>query len=99
MTNIYFTQYLRPNGRKQIVSIDRPDTVAAKADNILGHGFRFECEELTTGDVSLTISDEWGDYAFELCPNGPSVPTSVDKLILEFDVARALTARNINKRS
>ncbi|QIG73291.1 hypothetical protein EVC02_070 [Rhizobium phage RHph_N17] len=98
MPNIYFTQYLRPNGRKEIVQIDRPDAVVKKADNISSHGFRFECEVLTTGDISLTISDEWGDYAFELCPNGPAVPTSVDKLILEFDVARALTAREINKR-
>ncbi|AGC35744.1 hypothetical protein ACP46_gp59 [Rhizobium phage RHEph06] len=98
MPNVYFTQYLRPDGRKQIISIDRPAHVVAKADHILSHGFRFECEELTTGEVSLTISDDWGDYAFELCANGPAVPASVDKLILEFDVARALTARAINKK-
>jgi len=97
MTNIYFTQYLRPNGRKQPVSIDRPGPVVARADHIVSHGFRFECEELHNGMVSLTISDDYGDYAFELCPNGPGVPESVDKLIIGFDVAQALSIRKINK--
>lgn len=98
MTKIYFTQYLRPDGRKQIISIDRPAMVVAKADHILSHGFVFEAEVLTTEQVSLTISDAWGDYAFQLAPNDPAVPSSVGKLILEFDVARALAARKINQR-
>lgn len=99
MTQIYFTQFMRPHGNKQIVSIDRPDHIAKAADYILQNEFRFECEQLTTGEVSLTISDNWGDYAFELCANGPAVPTSVDKLISEFNVAQALKARAINKKS
>lgn len=97
MANIYFIQYLRPDGRRQVVSIDRPPSVVTKADQILGHGFRFECEQLHDDSVSLTVSDEHGDYAIELCPNGPAVPEHVDKLILDFDVAKALSIRKINK--
>ena len=97
MPNIYFTQFLRPNGRKQTIMIDRPDPVVTKADSIAGHGFRFEREELHGTTVSLTISDDWGDYAFQLTPNGPGIPDAVDTLILEFDVAQALKARKINQ--
>lgn len=96
MTKIYFTQYLRPNGRKQIVAIDRPAHVVSKADFIKSHGFRFEIEELMTGQVSMTISDDDGDYAIRTCANGPDVPVNVDLLILEFDIPKALKHRASN---
>lgn len=99
MANIYFTQYLRPHGERKLIWIDRPDHIAKAATVITEHGFRFECEELTTGDVSMTISDDFGDYAHELSPNGPEVPTSVDKLITGFDLAVALKCREINRRA
>jgi hypothetical protein len=76
-----FTQYLRPNGRKASVGIERPDDIADKADEIIAKGFRFECEELTTGHVSFTVADDDGDVGIEICWNGVDVPTAVDKLI------------------
>lgn len=90
MKPIVFIQYLRPNGRKQFVQIERPDPVVVKADFIRLHGFRFEIEELMTGQVSMTISDDDNDYAICVCDNGPEVPKSVDDLILEFNVAAAI---------
>ena len=83
--DIPFTQYLRPDGRRRYTTIDRPSHVAAKAAEILAAGFRFECEEMMSGQVSLTIGDDDGDYAIEVVPNGPAVPDAVDRLILKFD--------------
>lgn len=93
MANIYFTQYLRPDGRKSAVKIDRPDHIAKAADFIRSNGFRFEIEELTTGEVSMTISDDHDDYHRMLCPNGPEVPATVDELVKTFDLADAIKRR------
>lgn len=94
MASIPFTQFLRPDGRKQAVLIDRPDNIAQAADNIRSHGFRFECEHLTTDDVSLTISDDKGDYHVEVVPNGAGVPVAVDRLISTFNLAAAIKQRD-----
>lgn len=99
MPNIHFIQYLRPDGRRSPVTINRPETIVKKADFILSHGFRFECEVLTTNQVSFTIFDPETDLdaAIRICDNGPDVPSVVDALILAFDVAKALKARKIEK--
>jgi hypothetical protein len=93
MTNIPFTQFLRPNGKRREVLIDRPDEIAAKAQAIMEAGFRFEIEELTNGYVNMTVSDDNSDYARELCPNGPRVPRTVDALIEAFDIDAAVIDR------
>lgn len=84
MAAIEFTQYIMPYGRPQPVSIDRPDEIAAKAKAITDEGYRFECEVLSTGEVSLTVCDDDGDLDIEVVPNGPSVPEAVDRLITRF---------------
>jgi sensor histidine kinase regulating citrate/malate metabolism len=93
MANIYFTQYLRPDGRKTAVMIDRPDYIAKAADFIRSNGFRFEIEELSTGQVSMTISDDEDDYHRKICDNGPDVPATVDELIKTFDMGAAIKRR------
>jgi hypothetical protein len=45
---IPFTQYLRLNGRKRPVEIDRPEEIEAIARRFIESGGRYECEELTT---------------------------------------------------
>lgn len=88
MSEIPFTQYLLPDGRKRETGIDRPDEVAAKAQRIIDAGHRFEAEVLTTGDVSLTIhniADE-EDVAIKVVPNGPGVGEAVDELVKSFEV-------------
>jgi hypothetical protein len=92
MADIPFTQYMRPNGRQVVVSIDRPAEIAAKAEKIIARGFRFECEHLTTGHASLTIADDRGDHAIEVVANGPEVPLAVDRLITNFDLDKASRA-------
>jgi hypothetical protein len=79
---IPFTQFMRPNGRQVDVSIDRPADIAAKAQSIIDRGFRFECEHLTTNEVSLTIAGKDDDLDIEICANGPGlVGPAVDRLI------------------
>lgn len=87
---IRFTQYLRPDGRRTPVSIERPAEVAAKARAIIAAGYRLECECLgDRGDnVSFTITNNDADHACEVVPNGPGVPDAVDKLILGFKLGR-----------
>ncbi len=93
MPSIPFIQFKRPRGQELDVSIDRPDNVYAKAMEIFKATFRLECEELSNGDCSFTIADGDQDYAIEVVPNGPEVPAAVDKLILEFDISKALEKR------
>lgn len=88
MRPVPFTQYLRPNGRRTAVSIDMPNEIARQAAAIIAAGYRFECEELTTGQVSLTIADDDMDYAIEVVMNGPGVPEAVARLIGRFNELR-----------
>jgi hypothetical protein len=84
---IPFTQFLRPNGRKQAVMFMCDDKVIFdKAQQIIATGLRFECEELMSGVVSLTISSEEDDLAFATCMNGPDVPGAVKELISSFNL-------------
>jgi hypothetical protein len=84
VSDIPFTQYLRPNGRQVEVSIDRPEDVSKLAERIIAAGYRFEVEELTTGHASFTIAGPEGDEDIELCMNGPKVPGAVDTLVKRF---------------
>ena len=90
MRAIKFTQYLRPNGRKRPIEIERPEDTAQKADYLVEKGCWFDIEELTTGMISATVEHEarnedededgW-TLAHELGPNGPPIGAMIDTLI------------------
>jgi len=85
MAGIPFTQYMSPNGRAMPVTIDMPDEVAAKAHEIIESGLELECEVLSNGRVSFTITHpDDGDLDIRVCENGPNVPHHVADLILNF---------------
>lgn len=86
MADIPFTQFLMPDGRESQVTIDRPDDIAAKAQEIIAAGYRFECEMLSDyTTISLTITDpDEGDVEIEIVPNGPEVPVAIDNMIKRF---------------
>lgn len=94
MALVEFTEY-RPNGRQEQQHLELPDDVAAIAKQIAANGFRFEAEMLMTGHVSLTIADPVieEDVAIELFRNGPEIHARAEKMIREFDMARALAER------
>ncbi len=85
MSEIPFTQYLRPHGRPVPVTIDRPSNIADIARRLISVGYRFEIEELADRTVSMTVEDAdvdtEGPLAIELCANGPDVPDTVDRLV------------------
>jgi len=84
--SVPFTQYLLPDGRRTQVLIDMPEEVEGIARRFIASGGRYECEILTTGDVSITKRrGEEGDVAIAVCPNGPEVPANVDKVVRESE--------------
>jgi hypothetical protein len=85
---INFIQYLAPDGRKKLVSIERPDNIVAVADRLMSLGLRFECEVLSDGKIHLSISDNEQDYASYVCENNPEVTYTVDKMITSFDIPK-----------
>jgi hypothetical protein len=83
-TMIPFTQYLRPDGRRTSVEVDRPAEIEQLAERFIAAGGRYECEELTTGHASLTAVHpecETGDCAIAVVNNGPEVPAAVDRVV------------------
>src|SRR4051812_22355655 len=81
---ILFTQYLRPDGERRTVEIDRPAEIEELAQQFIAGGGCYECEELTTGHASLTAVHpecETGDCAIEVVTNGPAVPDAVDRVV------------------
>lgn len=82
---IPFTQYLLPDGRKKSTFIGVHMDVADRARSIAAKGLAFECELLTTGQVSLTITDpEKGDLDIRVVPNGPGVREAVEEMVRRF---------------
>jgi hypothetical protein len=85
MRLLEFIQYCLPGGRRKPASCEVSDEMGAMADKIIEKGFRFECEILRSGEVSLTISDpeEERDVCIKICENGPKVNECRDALIRE----------------
>lgn len=82
--SIPFTQYLRPDGRRQQVSVERSPEIEAIAQEIRAKGYVFTCEVLLTGQVSLAVEsphEDEGDIDIEIVQNGPGVGEAVDKLV------------------
>jgi hypothetical protein len=91
---IPFTQYLRPDGRRHQVYIDRSKEVEDKAQEIIDRGHRFEVELLRTGVVSFTITAlnrDDPDVAIKLAMNGPAVEDAVDALVNEFHTVMTMS--------
>jgi hypothetical protein len=83
--SVPFTQYLLPHGRATPVMVDRPPEIEALALRFIARGGLYECEMLTTGEVSFTavfdIDGEQQDIAIEVCANGPPVLAAVDSVV------------------
>ena len=77
MSDIYevdVMQFLMPNGRQVPCKTDLPIETQAAYQDMLAHGCRFEAEMLTTGQVSVTISNGEEDVDISVTVNGPEVP-------------------------
>lgn len=91
-----FTQFLRPDGMRRLIWIHFPEPeVITKAQMMIDGGYEFQCEELMNGICSFTILDKTKnqDVGIELCPNGPAVPETVKKLIMQFNGKERISER------
>ncbi len=93
--SIRFTQFLRPNGERRAIEIDRPPEIEKAADALINEGCRFLIEELSTLEISMTcendnLDEDYQVLAHELCANGPPVLEAVDRLV---KTATAVSAR------
>ncbi len=84
--SIPFTQFLRPNGERRAVEIDRPPEIEDAARALVAAGCRFDIEELTTLQISMTcehhaLAEDEQVLAHEVCRNGPPVLAAVDRLV------------------
>ena len=72
-----------PNGRQRCEWIKRSADIEALAQKLIDFGWRFECEMLSTGEISLTIFaiEEEEDVCIEIIPNGLEVLDAVDRLV------------------
>lgn len=92
---IPFTQYLRPHGKKRLMTIRRSPDVEAMAKYLIGRGYKFDIEELLTGVISMTCElvgkSEELPVAIEQCQNGPPVLDAIDRLVKKsYEHCRAL---------
>lgn len=95
MSLLSFTQFLRPNGQKQTVSIEVPEDIYSQAQALKDKGYSFEVEVLTTGFVHFEIihHGEEDILSSEICVNGPPVVESVHRLIK--NATRVLNVRGV----
>ena len=85
MKPVKMIQFLRPNGRQVPVETDLPDNVADRANAIIATGYRFEIEELRTGEIHVTISAGDDDIVGILAPNGPGLHEAIADMIAHFE--------------
>ena len=88
MFEIPFTQYLLPDGRRRPIGFGVEGETEAKARAVLDHGWVFEAEILTTGEISLTVSDGEDDRAIVVVANGPGMAAAVEGLVAEAHTER-----------
>jgi hypothetical protein len=86
---IPFTQYILPNGRqKQIEFTTDDEDVFSKSLQLLGAGYSFSVEVLTTGQVSACIVDdqEEEDAVVKICNNSEELTHNINAMILAFHI-------------
>lgn len=73
MINVDITQFIHPNGRQRQMTTQLPVRCLAAYGSMVLAGCRFEAEILSTGEISITISNADDDIDIEVVPNGPEV--------------------------
>lgn len=76
-------QFMMPDGRRNPSSTELPIESQAAYLDMQKHGCRFEAEVLSTGHVSVTISDPKAecDVDIHVCANGPDVQSGMVKML------------------
>ena len=77
-------QYLRPDGHKKLIVTELPIYSRKSYERMLEQGLWFELEVLTTGEVSITVSNDKTDVDCEVVANGPEVHRAMLKMLSNF---------------
>lgn len=77
---INFTQFLFPDGRREIISIERPEEIQDKYDDLVSQGFKFEIEN-NHGQIWATCRRSEDETVDEIGFNNFKVPDLIDNLI------------------
>lgn len=89
---IQFAQFIRPNGRRQNVGIERPAPIEAMAEELVRLGWRFEAEIIFKSVHFEATRKDDEDHVISssrLVQNGPAVLVAVDELITEVWLKRS----------
>ncbi len=89
LVEIRFTQYIRPNGKTQAVSVLRPAEIGEMYEELLSYGCSLDAEVLPDMQpppsrlktVYLTIEHNNDVVACGICPEGAEVPVKIDDLV------------------
>ncbi len=74
-------QYLLPDGRAKNCVVRLPIEFNTYYECMLSYNCRLESEILSTGEVSVTVSNEEGDVDFSITRNGPEVSTGIQNML------------------
>lgn len=69
------TQFVRPNGNKRMLYVDLPQDLHEYYVSMIGSKCRLEAEILTTGEISLTVSNDEEDIDCRIVQNEGDKPT------------------------
>mgnify|MGYP001563705846 FL=1 len=82
MFEVDVVQFMRPDGRQVECKTDLIDEVKADYEAMVAAGYRFKAECLTTGEVSVTITNkERGDVDIRVLHNGPRVQEAMATML------------------
>lgn len=78
---VEITQFMRPSGRTVATSTPLPVNTKTKYFDMLKANCHFEAEVLSTGEISLTVSNSTSDVDCEITSNGPEVQAGLVKML------------------
>lgn len=81
---VRFTQFLRPDGRRQPIEIDGlAPAVESMANELAAAGWRLEIEVLRTGHVHADVCNAEGQLSSLIEENGPKLPGAIETMLRE----------------
>lgn len=89
MVVLKMTNYVRPHGTKEQTELEVIESLGPKIAAIADAGFEVTSEYLPGNLVSLTISDEHGDYASRVI-HAPHTLDTLQEMIEKFDIDAGL---------
>ena len=90
MVVLKMTSYIRPHGTKEQTELEVIESLGPKIKAIADAGFEVTSEYLPGNLVSLTISDEHGDYTSRVI-HAPHTLDTLQEMIEKFDIDAALS--------